>query len=138
MTVPRWSVPLLIILFALLTLPLKQAFTLPSAHLQVAPGELSETAGKRLELLVDGVKCRGTAEYFLARFRTVGGVLDITAYAADHRVILRYDPAVLSEERIRQIAEAPVQGNDGQRFSVFQVKSMRDLPSSAPAGSTRE
>ena len=124
MRLPNIIVPASVLVAAGTAYPLKEAFNVPST--QVTNAASSSTASKTVEMIVEGVKCRGTANFFSSRIRGLPGILDITTYAADHRVVISFDPAKTDTNAIRAASEAPVRGRDGQMNSFFRVTSLEE------------
>jgi len=127
MTLPKLFIPAVVLLFAFLSVPLKQVFDFPAARLIRAEGESVDAAKVRqVEMIVNGVKCRGTAEFFLSRYADLDGILGVEAYAADHKVIVRYDESRMDSRRIRAIGEAPVRARDGSLRRFFTVEKLTE------------
>ena len=127
MTLPKLSVPALVIVFAFLSVPLKEAFNFPAARVAPAAADAVDAENVRqVEMIVAGVKCKGTAQFFLSRYADLEGVVDVEAYAADHKVIIRYDASRLDAARIRAIGEAPVRARDGSLQRFFTVEKLTE------------
>lgn len=120
MTIPKFIIPLLVVATLFGGYFLRTALTQPTTAMTVGAGK-----GQTLDCVVQGVKCKGTAGFFAARFEGVSGINGIETFAADHRVVFTYDPALITPERIREIAEAPVELENGEVIEVFQVQSMK-------------
>ena len=119
MSIPKFVVPLLVIATLLGGYFLRTAFTQPTTNITVGTGE-----GTKLACVVDGVRCKGTAEFFTSLYQDTAGINRIETFAADHRVIFSYDPAIISPERIRSIMEAPILLDDGTSVQAFKCVSM--------------
>lgn len=119
MRLSRFIIPALVITTLLGGYFLRTAFTQPTTNVTVGTGE-----GKKLECVVEGVRCKGTAEFFTSLYKDTAGISKIETFAADHRVIFSYDPAIISPERIRTIMEAPIQLDDGTSVQAFKCVSM--------------
>ncbi|MFC2171782.1 hypothetical protein ACFLU6_04020 [Acidobacteriota bacterium] len=127
MRIPKLVIPAIIVFFALLTIPLKGAFNYPAAQVTLSDGgDVQQEDIRELEMIVQGVKCKGTADYFISRYNDQEGILDMTAFAADHKVVLKYDSSKVSLETIKRIAEAPVTGNDGHEYDFFVIKNIEE------------
>lgn len=117
MKVPRLIVPILVLVALAVGIFTRTSFTYPSSEVLLADPE-----GKTLERVaftVQGVKCKGTANFFAERFRGVGGVVMVTAYADEHRAIITYEPSRIGPDSLRRVFEAPVIV-EGERYdSVF-------------------
>lgn len=122
MKIPKIVVPILVVVSLFGGYALKAAFTQPTTStMSVSSG------GSKLECIVDGVKCKGTATFFVSLFENVGGVNGIETYASDHRVIFSYDPSVVTPDEIRTIIEAPVPLQDGRIIQIFTCISMEAI-----------
>ncbi len=119
MNIPKYIIPVLVILTLFGGFYLRNAFTQPTT---IATFSASE--GTRLVCVVEGVKCKGTASFFTMLYEDVPGISGIETYASDHRVVFTYDPSVITADRIRAIMEAPIPLNDGTHAQVFKCLSM--------------
>ena len=119
MTVPKFMIPVLVIATLFGGYFLRNAFTQPTTNVTVGTGE-----GKTLTCVVDGVKCKGTATLFTSLYTDTAGINRIETFAADHRVVFSYDPAVITPERIRTIMETPILLDDGTSVQVFKCLTM--------------
>jgi hypothetical protein len=127
MKLPSVFIPATILVFALLCLPLRGAFIYPAARVTLGEsGSVDGSLVRKVEMIVQGVKCKGTAEYFLSRYKDQEGILDLEAYAADHKVIVTYDISKIDTDRIRAIGEAPVRVRSGELRKFFVVDELRD------------
>ncbi len=125
MRLPNILIPILVVAFALLAMPLKEAFDYPAAQMSFrGTDETGSAPIHEIVMTVAGVKCKGTAQFFISRYNGVDGILDMTAYAADHEVIVKYDASKIDIERIKFIAEAPVEGRDGNHYDIFVVEKV--------------
>lgn len=128
MKLPFLAVPAAVLLMGAAAFPLKEAFNAPAATLsreQNMPVE--QGLLKQVELTVQGVKCRGTANFFIGRMKPLEGIVDLQAYAADHRVVIIYDSSKIGLKQIKQAAEAPVRGRDGQWRKFFHVVEVNEI-----------
>ena len=121
MSVPKLIVPALVVAALFSGYVLRAAFTQPTTAITLGVSE-----GKRLECVVAGVKCKGTARLFTSLYEGVAGINRIETYAADRRVIFTYDPDVITPESIRAIMEAPILFTDGTSAQVFRCLSMEE------------
>lgn len=122
MIVPRYIVPVLVVIALFSGYLLRTVFTQPTTAVTLGTGE-----GKKLECTVAGVKCKGTAEFFSSFYDSVPGINGIETFAADHRVIFTYDPDIITPDSIRAVMEAPYQLSDGSSIQVFECLSMEEL-----------
>ena len=117
MNIPKYIIPVLVILTLLGGFYLRTAFTQPTTT-------FGESEGTKLECVVEGVKCKGTARFLTMLYEEVPGISGIETYASDRQVVFTYDPSVITPDSIRAIMEAPVLLNDGSRVQVFRCLSM--------------
>jgi hypothetical protein len=120
MTVPKLAIPVLVVALLFSGFVLRNAFTQPTSAVTMGDG-----GGAKLECIVDGVKCKGTAAFFTSLYKDVAGIEKIETYAADQRVVFTYDPERIGPDQIRAIMEAPVPLNDGTQAQVFTCLSMK-------------
>ncbi|MEW6411267.1 MAG: hypothetical protein AB1483_02205 [Candidatus Zixiibacteriota bacterium] len=123
MKIPKIVVPILVVISLFGGYALKAAFTQPTTSTMP-----TNSGGSKLECIVDGVKCKGTASFFVSLFENVAGINGIETYATDHRVIFSYDPSVITPDEIRTIMEAPVPLQDGRVIRIFTCLSMDEMP----------
>ncbi len=122
MRIPKYTIPLLVILTLFGGYTLRAAFTQPTT--QIGDG-LAE--GSRLECTVAGVKCKGTARFFTSLYEEVPGIRGIETYATEHRVIFTYDPETISPDEIRAVMEQLILLNDGREVQVFECLSQEEI-----------
>lgn len=53
------------------------------------------------------VKCYGSSMAFKARLQRINGIHGVKTYVAHHRVVITYDPAVITEEKIQEAVFTP-------------------------------
>ena len=124
MRLPRIVIPMLVASALLGGYGLRLAFTQPTLAMTFGDGD---TPGIKAAFVVDGVRCRGTAQFFASLYENVPGVLALEAYASEHKAVFTFDPAVTSLERIRAIMEAPVPFKDGTSNQVFRCRSVESI-----------
>jgi hypothetical protein len=120
MTIPRLLIPLLVVAAILSGYALRTSFTQPTTDI-----ELSGASKDRVECVVTGLKCKGTANFFTRLYQDVPGIARITTYATEHRAVFRYDPAVISPDDIRAVMEKPIPLRDGSSRQVFVCQTMK-------------
>ena len=76
---------------------------------------------RQVEMIVDGLRCRGTSNFFVARLQDIPGLLGVTTYVQEHRAVIQYDPTVISVEEIREVIEDFVFLPDGRMVRPFAV-----------------
>jgi hypothetical protein len=120
MKLPRIILPLLVLTALFSGYFLRTAFTQPTTSVA-----LTGSGGKTLTCIVDGVKCKGTAAFFTRLYADTPGINSIETYATEHRAIFKYDPAMITPDRIRSIMEAPIPLRDGTSRQIFVCRSMQ-------------
>ena len=120
MNVPKYAIPIIVIVFLFGGYLLRPAFTQPTTEMS-----LGEASGKQLVCEVDGLKCKGTANFFTMLFANTPGILSITTYATEHKAVFTYDPSLITPEAIRDIIEQEIPLRDGSSRQVFSVLSMK-------------
>lgn len=130
MRIPTLTLPILVVIAILGGFFLRNAFTQPSTSL--ATGAVGSAA---VECIVDGVKCKGTASLFTSHFEGFAGISTIQTFAADHRVVMTYDPSVVSAEAIRLKIDAPVVLDESTSVVLFKCLSIEAAspPASTPS-----
>jgi hypothetical protein len=86
----------------------------------------AKTDGQTVEMLVDGLRCRGTSNFFVARLQDVPGLLGVTTYVQEHRAVIQYDPEVVTVEKIQEVIEDFVHLPDGRMIRPFAVTEILD------------
>ena len=77
-------------------------------------------------MIVDGLRCRGTSNFFLGKLSDVDGLISVNTYVQEHRAVIVFDPARISVEEIRGIIEAPVRLRNGRIVQPFTVREVRE------------
>jgi hypothetical protein len=114
-----------------------KTWELPSTQHQFA-GATSSSDSQESEMIVEGLRCRGTANLFVKRLEALPGMLGVTTFVQDHRAILTYDPTQLTFEQIRETIEQPVRLEDGRVVQPFSVKDiLQGSGSLAPPDSSK-
>lgn len=115
MTVPRYALPILVVAALFGGRSLRAAFTQPTAQIGSRSG-----GGEKLVCTVQGLKCKGTSNFFLKLYEGVPGITAIETFASEHKAVFTYDPHLISPDRIEETMEAPVPLRDGSRMQVFR------------------
>lgn len=121
MNVTKYIVPILVIVALFGGYGLRTAFTQPTTNVTLNAGE-----GAKLDCVVDGVRCKGTAGFFTTLYKDVPGIIGIETFATERRAIFTYDPAVITPDQIKSIMEAPIPLRDGRVVQVFTCLSMEE------------
>jgi hypothetical protein len=128
--IPKLTIPILVVIAIFGGFLLRSAFTQPSTS--VVTGTVGTAA---VECIVDGVKCKGTASLFTSHLGGIAGISTIETFAADHRVVMTYDPSILSPDAIRNRIDAPVVLDESTSVVLFKCQSIEATtpPASTPA-----
>ncbi|MCL4305409.1 hypothetical protein KJZ99_05800 [bacterium] len=119
MKVPSFILPVLVTAAILSGYMLRNVFTQPTTN-----ATFEAVAGETVTCTVQGVKCKGTANFFTNLYADVPGIAGIETFATEHKVIFKYDPTLITPEGIREVMEAPILLNDGSYRQVFVCESM--------------
>jgi len=122
MKVSVWIIPVLVVGALLGGYQLRTAMTLPTTAVGSAQAD-----GAKLECIVSGVKCKGTAAFFTSLYEGVAGIHAIETFATEHKALFTYDPGVITPQQIEKIMEQPVLLNDGTTVQVFELLSQQEL-----------
>lgn len=78
------------------------------------------------ELIVEGVRCHGMADFLREHIESVPGLVSMVAYAGKHRVIIEYSPRNVNLDEIVAAINAPTRTDDGwvQYFEVVSCEGM--------------
>jgi len=90
-------------------------------------------AGMKIETMkvenLKSVKCFGSSKAFKARMEKVNGVHGVKTYVGTHSVVIKYDPSVVNEEKIRQEIFIPshfrVWSPDPAKLSELKIATIR-------------
>jgi polyferredoxin len=120
--VPAWGLSALLVLATLGGLVLADAMAWASYTREYgspSPGGQVRT----LDLEVEGVRCVDTARRAAEQLAQVPGALKLTAFAADHRLLVEYDAGLTTPQALVKALEAPVWNErSGEfRFNLFHV-----------------
>ncbi|UCG61651.1 MAG: hypothetical protein JSV52_15290 [Candidatus Zixiibacteriota bacterium] len=121
MKIPKYIIPILVVVALFGGYGLRTAFTQPTTNVS-----LGDEGGAKLDCIVDGVRCKGTANFFTMLYKDVPGISGIETFATERRAIFTYDPTVISPDQIRAIMEAPIPMRDGSMVQVFTCLSMEE------------
>ena len=123
MNIPKYIIPLLVIAALVGGYFLRLAFTQPSTYKAFN----TTITANQLDLTVQGVKCKGTADFFTSLFDSTNGIGTIETFAADHRALITYDPDIITSEQIKAIIEAPIDIGNGETVVIFECLSMKEM-----------
>lgn len=118
MKIPAFLFAPLVVAFFLGTILIGRNWELPSMQ-----REFSSAAGttRTAELIVQGLRCRGTANFFMKRIEKIPGIVAVATYVQEHRAVIEYDPSEIDEETIISKIEAPVRLRNGKVVKPFKV-----------------
>ncbi|MFZ5433367.1 MAG: hypothetical protein ACOZB3_06280 [Calditrichota bacterium] len=120
MKIATFIIPLLVVAALVSGYFLRTPLTQPTTEVT-----FTESGGARATYIVDGLKCKGTANFFTNLYKDVPGIAGITTFATEHRAIFTFDPKVITADSIRAIMEAPIRLRDGSSRQVFACQSMK-------------
>lgn len=122
MKIPKIVIPILAVITVLAGFNLRSAFTRPTTEVQ-----LTEEIGsvKKATAIVDGLKCKGTANFFSYLFNNKEGVYSVVTYASEKKAIISYNPDIITIDGLREIIEQEVPLRNGQTRQVFTCISLK-------------
>lgn len=88
--------------------------------------ESFEGEAARAELIVEGVRCHGMADFLREHIESVPGLVSMVAYAGKRRVVIDYSARQVSLDDIVAAINAPSETADGW-VRYFEVTSRREL-----------
>ena len=90
--------------------------------------QFGESSGdtRDVEMIVDGLHCRGTSSFFLNTLSGVEGLVSVNTFVQEHRASIVYDPSIISVGEIQKLIEAPVRLKDGRVVKPFTVHEVRE------------
>ena len=81
---------------------------------------------RNIEMIVNGLRCRGTSNFFSKKLSVVDGLISVNTYVQEHRAVIVFDPSKISTKEIQQTIEAPVRLRDGRIVQPFAVREVRE------------
>lgn len=111
--------PILVILALFGGYGLRAAFTQPTTT-----SVTGDVSGAKLTAIVDGLKCKGTANYFVSLYDSTAGIKAIETFASDHKAIFTYDPDAITPDSIKSIMEQVIKFEDGTEAQIYECLSM--------------
>jgi len=126
MNISRLLLPVLVIAALFSGYFLRAAFTKPTTTAAFEQSLVnSENKTAILTCIVEGVKCKGTANFFTQLFTGASGIMNLETFASEHKVIFEYDPEIITSDDIRNIIEQKITFKDGSQRQVFKCLSMK-------------
>ncbi len=119
MNIPKYFIPIITVGILLAGFFLRFAFTQPTTSVV-----FSESGDAKLVCTVDGLKCKGTADFFTSMFKEVDGIASIETVASEHKAIFTYNPSKIEKERIKELIEQYYQFDDGSIKQPFKCLEM--------------
>lgn len=95
---------------------LRAAFTRPTTS-----DDFGARPGAKVTFTVEGLRCKGTASYLASLFENEPGVASVVTYAAEHKAVFAYDPALTSPEKLKAVIERPVKDDEGNSEEFYKV-----------------
>lgn len=118
-------IPITICVLIVLAFATTSAYRVPTLELKF-PGSRPAVV-KAVEFTVNGVKCRGTSNYFAQKIAGVPGVVAVTTYARTNTATVEYDPSLTDPATLRAAYERP-DTLEGKVYQIFTTRAQRDLP----------
>ncbi len=124
MRIPTWSVPPLIVCCFFAVIAVGKTWELPTMTHEFAS---TAPAGeeKEVQMIVEGLRCRGTSNFLVARLQSMPGIRGVETFVQEHRAIILFDAGILTVDQIRQKIEEPYRDEDGSEFTVFTVAEVK-------------
>ena len=90
--------------------------------------QFAESAGgeETVEMIVRGLQCRGTSNFFIKMIGETPGILSATTYVQEYRAVIKYDPSQIDVDGIKHTIEKPVRLRDGRTLRPFKVLEILD------------
>ena len=98
------------------------AWELPSMQKQFGKSAERE---KSVEMIVNGLRCRGTSNFFMKVVGEIPGVVSVSTYVQEHRASIKYDPSQINPDEIAEIINEPVNMRNGRTAKPFQVTEIK-------------
>lgn len=114
--------PPLVVLLFFAAIAIGKSWELPTMQFTFAEAAASED----VTMIVTGLKCRGTSNYFVKRVKEAPGLLSVTTFVQEHRAVLHYDPSKIDAAQLKEIIEAPATLKDGRVVYPFTVDEIRE------------
>jgi copper chaperone CopZ len=112
--------PLVVALFFGIVL-MGSSWELPS--MQKKFGE-TEAKTASVSMIVDGLHCRGTSNFFMKVAEKIPGVISVSTYVQEHRAEIDYDPSATEPDKIAEAIQKPVTLANGRTVAPFKVKEI--------------
>lgn len=116
--------PVIGVLF-LSTIFISQNWELPTLSHKFSDAD-SGSESRKVEMVVQGLHCRGTANFFVRKIGETPGLLSLTTFVQKHSAQIEYDPTLIGIEEIRREIEEPVRLRDGRMARPFKVVEIKE------------
>ena len=120
MKISKYIIPLIVVATLFGGYFLRSAFTQPTTNVS-----FNQKGSATVQCTVEGLKCKGTANFFTRMYEDRPGISSIETFASEHIAVFTYDPSVISSDDIIAIMETPVPLRDGSRRQVFRCIEVR-------------
>ncbi|MBT7790153.1 MAG: hypothetical protein HN757_14830 [Calditrichaeota bacterium] len=127
MNISKYIIPVLVLSTMFGGYFLRHAFTQPTTSAIFESGQSGGNLEDNLTLTckVQGVKCKGTANFFTKLYTDIAGISTLETVASDHKAVFTYNPKVISPDDIRAIMEKPIRLNNGSTKQIFTCLEMK-------------
>ena len=77
-----------------------------------------------MRVIVDGLFCRGTSNFFIGMLSQAPGLINVNTYVQEHLAVISFDPTKTSVKDIREFIESPIRLQDGRVVQPFRVREV--------------
>ncbi|MGQ9603475.1 MAG: hypothetical protein ACUVUU_04630 [bacterium] len=101
-----WIVPSVLALMAISGVRGAKHISVPTltyTNDQVHVGKIA-----KVDLIVEGVRCYGTANLLRQHLATHPGIVSLVAYGSKQRIVIEFDPSLTDANAISEAIESPV------------------------------
>jgi copper chaperone CopZ len=123
MRIPSYLLAPLVLVVFFGTILIGRTWELPTMGQKFAD---SSGEPKTVQVIVEGLRCRGTSNFFMKKVEKTPGLLSVSTFVQEHRAEIRFDPSQIDTRKIRQVIEEPVRLQDGRLVKPFKVVEIRD------------
>ncbi|MBD3234269.1 MAG: hypothetical protein GF315_11155 [candidate division Zixibacteria bacterium] len=125
--IPKILIPVSLVVIIALVVEFSSLLALPSAE-YYSTDPVSSDRIETVEMIVRGVKCRGTSEFFIDRIKDTGGIISIKTYAGVNKCVIGYNPDQTDPERLKELIEAPYFHPETKEWmeNIFAVVSIEE------------
>jgi hypothetical protein len=116
MKIPKLIIPILVLVFVAGGYAVQPLFFFPTTNVQ-----MGAEGNSRVEFIVDGIRCRGTAAFFTSLFENVKGIESITTYADSRKAVFVYDSKLIDPEKIQLLFEREFRMQDGSFQPLYRA-----------------